>query len=333
MIDNILIGLNDSATTAELKGAFGLPNVTYDDDFASVVSYGIDSWQGLVWDPAENDPSFDLFCGNITSDSIIYPETSSLTSTVQDLLTKGGYGSEVSNLTTPLLNWIGWLGQYAVDSCQGDQDACFSTHNATYYAQDDITQSWRSWPYQVSIFPSLPPPRPTPKTNPQQKYCTEWGFLQTGSGAPKDQLPLISRTNTLEYESLICAYAFNITTPPNTTAINQYGGFDISYPRLAMIDGEQDPWRPATAHASPFNSTAHNRTSTASQPFILIEGAVHHWDEYGLFPNETVDSPPDFLPPVPVRDAQAAELQFVLEWMEEWEEHVLTMRARDEMRV
>jgi len=46
-----------------------------------------------------------------------------------------------------------------------------------------------------------------------------------------------------------------------------------------------------------------------------------------------VDSPPDFLPPVPVRDAQAAELQFVLEWMEEWEEHVLAMRARDEMRV
>ncbi|KUJ19308.1 uncharacterized protein LY89DRAFT_488275 [Mollisia scopiformis] len=299
MVDNILIGLNDSATTAELKGVFGLPNVTYDDDFASVVSAGIDSWQGLNWDPAVNDPSFTLYCGNITSDDLIYPDTEDLTSTVQDLLSKGGYSTEVSNLTTPLLNWIGWLTQYEVSSCTTtDQDSCFSTHNITYYQQDDITQSWRSWPYQ---------------------YCTQWGFLQTGSGVPADQLPLISRTNTLAYESLVCNYAFNITTPPNVTAINKYGGFNISYPRLAIIDGEHDPWRPATPHASPFNTTAVNRTSTASEPFILIPKAVHHWDENGLFPNETVDYPPDYLPPPPVRDTQSQEVIFVLEWMAEWQ--------------
>lgn len=141
---------------------------------------------------------------------------------------------------------------------------------------------------------------------------------------PEGQLPLISRTNTLEYESIICVESFNITTPPNTDAINKYGGFAISYPRLAMIDGEQDPWRPATAHASPFNTTALNRTNTASQPFILIEGAVHHWDENGLFPNETVNVPPNFLPPLPVRNTQSQEIQFVLEWMEEWYEHLQT---------
>jgi hypothetical protein len=312
MVDNILIGINNTDTTAELKGVWGLPNVTYDDDFASVLSYALDDWQNKIWDPAENDPSFDLYCGNITTNSIIYPETESLTSTAQDLLTKGGYGSELSTLTIPMLNWIGWLGQYVVDSCDGEQDACFSTHNATYYEQDDITQDWRSWPYQ---------------------YCSEWGFLITGSGVPQDQLPLVSRTSTLEYESIICVDAFNITTPPDTDAINKYGGFAISYPRLAMIDGEMDPWRPATAHASPFNTTAFNRTSTASQPFILIAGAVHHWDEYGLFPNETVNYPPEFLPPPPVRDTQAAEVQFVMEWMEEWELHVLTNQARGEIRV
>jgi hypothetical protein len=130
----------------------------------------------------------------------------------------------------------------------------------------------------------------------------------------------------LEYESIICVEAFNITTPPNVTAINQWGGFDIAYPRLAMIDGEQDPWRPATAHASPFNTTAHNRTNTASQPFILISGAVHHWDEYGLFRNETVNVPPNFLPPLPVRDTQSQEAQFVLEWMQEWGEHQLSQK-------
>lgn len=128
------------------------------------------------------------------------------------------------------------------------------------------------------------------------QYCTQWGYLQTGSGVPKDQLPIVSRTSTLAWGSIICVEAFNITTPPDVDAINKYGSFGISYPRLAMIDGQMDPWRPATPHASPFNTTALNRTSTASEPFIMIDGGIHHWDENGLFPNETVDYPPYCLP-------------------------------------
>ncbi|TVY56542.1 putative extracellular serine carboxypeptidase [Lachnellula suecica] len=294
-----IIFSGNNASIAELKGVFGLPNVTYDNDFAAVIGYGIDSWQGRNWDPALNDRTFDEFCANITSSSILYPSTTPLTATAQD----AAGGAEVSTLTTPLLNWIGWLDENFVSGCSPDQDACFSTHNATYYAQDDISQDWRAWPYQ---------------------YCTQWGFLQTGSGAPADELPIWSRTNDLAYFSIICNDAFNITSPPNVTAINKYGGFRISYPRLAFVDGEQDPWRPATPHASPFNTTALNRTSTASQPFILIEGAVHHWDENGLFANETVDTPPNFLPPPPVRAAQAEEIAFVTEWMLEWKLHKLT---------
>lgn len=155
MMDNILLGLNDPAATAELKGVFGLPNVTYDDDFAYVISYGIHAWQSKNWNPEVNDPSFDWFCSNITTDSVIYHYTESLTSTVQDLLKKGGYESEVDSLTTPMLNWIGWLAQYAVDRCEGIQDSCFSTRNTTFYQQDDISQDWRSWPYQVSTASAL----------------------------------------------------------------------------------------------------------------------------------------------------------------------------------
>jgi hypothetical protein len=46
---------------------------------------------------------------------------------------------------------------------------------------------------------------------------------------------------------------------------------------------------------------------------------VHHWDENGLFANETVNYPPDFLPPFTVREVQSQEVAFVLEWMFEWE--------------
>ncbi|CCU81248.1 unnamed protein product [Blumeria hordei] len=298
VIDNIILGQNDQTLTIRLKNVFGLPNVTHDDDFASIISKGIYSWQNRNWDPELNDLTFEDYCNNITSSETIYPETSDLTDTVKELLKIGGYESEVENLATPWLNWVGWLNQQLVSTCIGPQDYCFGTYNTTFYEQDDISQDWRAWPYQ---------------------YCTQWGYLQTGSGVPNNQLPLLSRTITLERESLICKLAFNITSPPNVAAINKYGGFALSYSRLAMIDGEQDPWRPVTAHANPFNSSAINRTSTISEPFILISGGVHHWDENGRLANETIDTAPDLLPPAPVRQAQAQEVTFVTSWMEEWQ--------------
>jgi hypothetical protein len=132
---------------------------------------------------------------------------------------------------------------------------------------------------------------------------------------PADQLPLISRLIDIEFSSVVCREAFNISTPPDVNAINKYGGFSISYPRLAIIDGEVDPWRAATPHAI----GQPERPNTASEPFILIKGAVHHWDENGLFPNETT---PD-LPPQPVADTQKIEVMFVQEWMMEWALHCM----------
>ena len=183
MMDNILLGLKNQKITADLKSVFGLPNVTYDDDFATVVGYGIDSWQGKVWDPAENNPSFDEFCGNITAKSLLYPEVSSRKAAVQTLLKEGGYGSEISVLTTPLLNWIGWLGVYTVNSCQ-DQDSCYDTHNPASYVQDDITQTWRSWPYQVSR-----PPKPL-------KYTADCKQSTVRNGATSKPGLVLRKTNS-----------------------------------------------------------------------------------------------------------------------------------------
>ena len=47
--DNILIGKNDTNLTLQLKTAFGMPNVTYDNDFAQVLGNGITWWQSLNW--------------------------------------------------------------------------------------------------------------------------------------------------------------------------------------------------------------------------------------------------------------------------------------------
>ncbi|KAK5117660.1 hypothetical protein LTR62_005083 [Meristemomyces frigidus] len=288
--DNIIFK-NDSDLTNTLQTAFGMPNITHVTDFANQLSQGIGGWQSLNWDPAISSPEVYQYCSNISDTDVLYPDTEDLSSTAFYLIEQGGYNAS-AELVNQMLNFIGFVNLTQVSSCNDpNQDSCFGNYNVTYYEQDTLDDNWRSWPYQ---------------------YCTQWGFLQTGSGVPQNQLPLISRTLDLPYESLICKYAFNITAPPDTEAVNKYGGYNISYPRLAIIDGEWDPWRPATPHA--FGYGARDRVSTASEPFILIADAVHHWDENGLFLNQTT---PDF-PPQPVADTQKSELQFVQEWMEEW---------------
>ncbi|KAB8346139.1 hypothetical protein FH972_023185 [Carpinus fangiana] len=289
VVDKILIGKKGTSAVADLKKLFGLGDIKYDTDFANVISYGIAGWQGRNWDPEVNDPSFSEYCGNLTSKKVQYPATNALKGRIQSTLRSAGYGAQARALTVPFQNYIGYVNQTIVQPCLPESlDECYTTHNATYYAQDDLSQEWRSWPYQ---------------------YCTQWGFLQTGSDVPKKQLSMISRTIDLDFTSIICRDAFNITKPSDTGAINKHGGFDISYPRLAFVDGEVDPWRPATPHAP----AAKPRRSTASEPFILIADAVHHWDENSLFPNQTTRS----LPPHPVAHAQKLEIQFVKKWLQD----------------
>ena len=285
----LLLSIRKGAT--EIHPILKLINlIRYNNDFMNTFSFGIGGWQGRNWDPAVNDPTFSEYCGNITADDTLRVVSREAIHTAKFLISLGGYRSEISTLLSPMLNAAGWVNQSLASTCTGEsQNECWTTHNITYYRQDDLSQSWRSWPYQ---------------------YCSQWGFLQTGSDVPKTQLPLISRLIDLPYEEIICREAFNITTPPNTAIINKYGGYDIAYDRLAFIDGEDDPWRRASPHAP----QAKNRTSTTDQPFILIADAVHHWDENGLFPNETTAT----LPPMPVAETQAKEVKFVKAWMAEW---------------
>ena len=75
---------------------------------------------------------------------------------------------------------------------------------------------------------------------------TEWGYLQTGNTPPEFGAPLVSRTIDLEYSSLVCQLAFNRTEPADVETINKFGAFDIEYPRLAIVDGDWDPWKPVS---------------------------------------------------------------------------------------
>ena len=278
-----------------------------------MLSFGVGGWQGRNWDPAVNDPTFTTYCGNITANTTLYPADKNLTSEVKFLIKQAGYGNEISTLVTPFLNYIGYIALTVLGPVAGSGetiDQYYTTFNTSFYAIDDLVGgSWRSWPYQ---------------------YCTQWGFLQTGSGVPDDQLPIISRTIDLDYESMICRDAFGLNGAADVASINdRYGGYDISYDRLAIVDGKEDPWRGATPHApkyafntsstdaSMLNPNGGVRPSTTEQPFILIDtpgGAVHHWDENGLFANQTGNG----LPPANITKVQDQEVAFVQAWMREW---------------
>ncbi|KAJ9138467.1 Peptidase S28 [Pleurostoma richardsiae] len=297
VVDNILIGKNGTEYVQRLKTAFGLGNLTRSDDFASAISGGIAGLQSTNWDPAENSTDFGVYCDTISSTTLLYPNVESLTAEAAELIDVGGWGNESQTLVPQLLNYIGYINETSVSRCAQSnqtQDECYTNYDSDFYRQDDIGQDWRSWPWQ---------------------YCTEWGYLQTGSGVPADILPLISRLIDLNFTSVVCREAFNITQPSAIGRINKWGGFGISYPRLAIVDGERDPWRQACPHAI----GQPDRPSTASEPYILIAGGVHHWDENGLFPNETTPE----LPPLPVADTQKTEAMFVQEWMLEWQLHYM----------
>ena len=153
----------------------------------------------------------------------------------------------------------------------------------------------------------------------QHKYrleviiCHRWGFFVSGENVPKDTLGILSRAVTLKHVTSVCESYFNITTPPDTDAVNSFGGYNFSYPRVAVIDGKQDPWRAATPHKIGINE---GRKSTASEPFILIDYGTHHWDEYDVPDSEYKPG----YPPQQIVDVHNQEVTFVKSWLEEFNE-------------
>jgi hypothetical protein len=118
---------------------------------------------------------------------------------------------------------------------------------------------------------------------------------------------LISRTVDLKYLTFSCRAGYNISHPPETDRVNKYGNFSIEASRLAIIGGNADPWKMAT----PLRYGPQTRNSTTEKPWYEIAHGVHHWEENGLFDNET--SP--MIPPPQVVYAQQFIKNFVVDWV------------------
>ncbi|KAK7022095.1 serine carboxypeptidase S28-domain-containing protein [Favolaschia claudopus] len=287
-IDSIL---SSGRLKQPLKALFGLSDLRHDDDFASVIESPLGSWQSKCWHPDFASTTFDDFCAALDKP----PFGSGLTS-----LSELPYGAPERMLTLPgglavdftIVNYANYIKKNVVSLCpEGvSTDLCFGSWDEEQYQVYDIGQEWRLWLFQV---------------------CTEWGYFMTSPPDP-DHPRIISKLLTLGYESKICHMAFppgkhfTVPTMPNVTVVNQLGDFDIAADRLALIDGEVDPWRPATPHSD----YAYDREDTVLRPFKVIPGGVHHFDEWGL-PNLADE-------PLEIQAIHGEMIYFVKEWLKDW---------------
>jgi hypothetical protein len=292
VVDDVLFE-KDRSRVGDFKALFDLEDLA-DADFAETIAAGLYGMQSTNWDPDVDQYKYGHYCAAVSSEALLYASTAHLLPVARKYAKAAGFDEEdVEKVAHNLINFIGWnksrIREEMTAMCGGQSaEQCFSRQGQLKSLNLDI--GWiRSWMYQT---------------------CTEWGYFATGSGVPKDQDPMISRAIDLNYTSSHCPTLFNITTSPDVSRINKWGGFNFSYPRLAIVDGERDPWRAATPHRIDLPA----RNSSVTEPFLLVEYSVHHWDENGLYPDEWTEE----LPPPAVKEAKAFIREFVVEWLKEW---------------
>lgn len=129
---------------------------------------------------------------------------------------------------------------------------------------------------------------------------------------------MLSSLVDLSYSSAFCRRGFppgkHFTIParPDIDAVNSLGNFSLGAhtDRLGFIDGEFDPWRPATAHSVDFAGVK-QREHTLERPFLLVANGTHHWDENG--PTKGGSKPPGQVEAVHAEMIKAVQL-----WVRGW---------------
>ncbi|KAH9891563.1 peptidase S28 [Cubamyces lactineus] len=272
-------------TRKPLKALFGLAGLEHDEDFVSLLESPLGAWQGKVWDPEVGSTRFDEFCdalnrpfGHVDDAEVSFDDDTGLLQVTGNL-----------SVPVPVYNYAKWIRENYVTQCSGSVEDCFGTFDDAKFQETTLDQTWRLWLFQV---------------------CTEWGYFSTAppAGHPR----IVSRRLSLEYESKICKQAFppgeHFVVPhlPNVTVVNALGDYDIEADRLAIIDGEVDPWRPVTPHSE----YARDREDTLLRPFKLIPNAVHHYDEYGR--RNSSEEPPE------IQKIHKEMTNFVVAWLWSW---------------
>ncbi|KAH9936342.1 serine carboxypeptidase S28-domain-containing protein [Fomitopsis serialis] len=274
-----------------LKQLFGLKELEHDEDFVSLLSSPMGYWQAKVWDPSVGSTGFEEFCAALSkplgSGDLTAHEVIGYNVETQMIALPGGL-----NVPKVVYNYAQFIKENYVSRCpEGTSvDECFGTYDDSAFQDTSLDATWRLWQFQV---------------------CTQWGYF---FNAPPPEIPsIVSRRLTVDYEAKTCKQAYTpgehfiVPSMPNITAVNILGDYYIAADRLAIIDGEVDPWRPDTPHAD----EAPLRADTILRPYKVIPGGVHHYDEYGL--RDLSAEPPE------IEKIHLEMIEFVTEWLKDWQ--------------
>jgi serine carboxypeptidase S28 len=184
-------------------------------------------------------------------------------------------------------NYANYIKLYLLPLCDsGDYNstACFGTQNRTYWV-DPENSSTRSYLYST---------------------CTEGGSYQVAQPTGPS---LISRVIQVDYTQDWCTWAFpageynSIPDKPELQWYESYGGYSLTADRLALVDGDIDPWLDICYHSQ----YAPQRYSSDLHPEYLIAGSGHHWDSYGIL---DVAAEPQF-----IQQVHLWEIRTVKKWL------------------
>ncbi|UZJ55270.1 hypothetical protein CBS101457_004590 [Exobasidium rhododendri] len=306
----------DTHKVKELLTLFGLQGLKETSDFANLLSFPLGSFQELNWDPSVSTNDFAEFCTALVGESSgpVSPAPQRRSTAVRVERRKSSQSvldleeEDDDSLKPPQVvrNFADYIKKNYVEACTSDNTStvedCFGTQDWSAYNNATELSDGLSWTFQ---------------------YCSTWGYFMTAPPIPKEghsprtfQLSspkLISSLIDLEYTSEVCRKGFpagqHFAMPkhPNVKEVNEIGNFHIAKDRLAFINGQYDPWRPATT-ASEEYAYGGARIDTISQPFKLIANCWHHCDENG---NKT-EEPPRV---VQIHEQQIA---FVQAWLDDW---------------
>jgi len=116
-----------------------------------------------------------------------------------------------------------------------DYDTVFGGNNDT-----DITDTY-SWTWQ---------------------YCSEFGYYQVAD--PNNPVNIVPTYISLAEQQAWCDQMFNNMNPrqPNVTAVDKYGGWNMSPSNIFFSNGEYDPWRTLSVNSQESNSPQRNGSET-----------------------------------------------------------------------
>lgn len=294
----------DANRTEQLLELFGLKGLTNLGDLANLNTYPLGSFQSLNWDPAVTSTEFGEFCNTLTT----YGADGKYDSVSEKVASKGLSVSREVHAYAHYMrtNYVEPCVKGEDDQTPASPDECFGTDFEAFASEAKLSAG-RAWTFQ---------------------YCSTWGYIMTAPPVPR-YLPtpdgkskyfvssgpkIVSTLLDYAYAHEICEKGFpagqHHTMPerPNIDEVNRLGNFHLAVDRLAFVDGQYDPWRPATVHSEEF-AYGGNRADTVERPFKLIPDCWHHCDENGVKDERKT--------PERVRLIHEQQVEFVKAWLKE----------------